>query len=110
MTASDRFLRVPAEVLDVLLRRRLSGTQWSILFWVIRRTLGRNRNTTPFSWYRIAAEFAIDRAGVVRAGRRLLPDGVLYLKGDEVGVRGITVLPGLPKSTYGTTAEGEKHD
>ena len=110
MTASDRLLRVPAEVLDVLLRKRLSGTQWSILFWVIRRTLGRNRSTTPFSWYRIAAEVAIDRGGVARAGRRLRLAGVLYLKEDEIGVRGIGVLPGPPKSAHGTTAEEEKYE
>jgi phage replication O-like protein O len=86
MTASDRFVRVPTELVEALLKERLSGTQFLIVLWVIRQTLGWNRRTTPFSWYRIAVELAMDRGGVVRAGQRLLRSGLLYLENDEIGV------------------------
>jgi len=97
MATSDRFVRVPTDLFETLLRTRLSGTQWRIVFWVIRRTLGWNRETTPFSWYRMAAELAMDRGGVVRAGHHLLHTGILHLIRDEIGIRPVEKLP--PDST-----------
>jgi hypothetical protein len=85
--ASNRFIRIPRDFLETVLQLRLSGLQWAVLCWVIHRTLGLNRNTTPFSWYRIAIELAMDRAGVVRAGHNLLRAGILYLEGNKIGIR-----------------------
>ena len=106
MTASGRFVRVPTDFLETLLRMRLSGTQWAILFWVTRRTLGWNRNTTPFSWYRIAVDLTMDRGGVVRAARHLLRVGALYLAGDEIGLGGIDVLPTQAQAMTKLSADG----
>jgi len=83
----DRFVRLPTDLLEALLRERLSGTQWRIVGWVIRRTLGWNRRTTAFSWYRIASEVRMDRGGVVRAGHGLVRSGIISLEGHEIGIR-----------------------
>lgn len=84
---SDRFIRLPNALLDALLRVPLTGTQWSILFWVIRRTLGWNRQTTPFSWYKIAKELRLDRGGIVRSARRMLDSEILEIQNGEVGIQ-----------------------
>ncbi len=87
MPGSDRFVRLPTELLESLLQVRLSGLQWRILFWVVRQTYGWNRNTAPFSWYRIATDLGINRGGVVRAGNRLLRCGILDLEAGHIGIR-----------------------
>src|SRR5258708_35338756 len=83
---TDRFVRLPTEVLEALLHVPLSGAQWRILFWVIRQTYGWNRNRTPFSWYRISKELSLDRGGVVRAGHKLLRKKFLSLEDNQLGV------------------------
>src|SRR5438128_10582942 len=113
MGMPDRFVRIPNDLLRTLLRTRLSGIQWSILCWIIGRTFGLNRNTTPFSWYRIAIELALDRGGVVRAGRDLLHGGILYLEGDKSGIRRIGFRPqrSTPKAdSLQTVAVSDNHD
>lgn len=87
MKDSKRYVRIPTRFLDALLRARLSGIQWSILCWVIRRTTALKADMTPFSWYWIAVELALDRAGVVRAGRQLLRIGILRRRGGAIGIR-----------------------
>jgi phage replication O-like protein O len=82
----DRFVRLPTELLEALLQVPLSGAQWRILFWVIRQTYGWNRNRTPFSWYRIAKELALDRGGVSRAGHKLLRKKFLSLEDNRLRV------------------------
>jgi hypothetical protein len=86
MPGPDRFVRVPTELLDALLHTPMNGTQWRILFWVIRRTLGWNRDLTLFSWYQIARDLGLDRGGVVRTGNRLTQAGVLSAVGNQIGV------------------------
>jgi phage replication O-like protein O len=86
MIQPDRFVRLPTKLLEALLRNRFSGAQWRILLWVIRQTLGWNRHATPFSWYRISKDLAMDRGGVVRAGHKLLSSGILCLDGDQIAV------------------------
>ena len=86
MFGPDRFVRVPTQLLDALLHTPMNGTQWRILFWVIRRTLGWNRDLTPFSWYQIARDLGLDRGGVVRTGNRLTQAGVLSVVGNQIGV------------------------
>jgi phage replication O-like protein O len=83
----DRFLRISNGLFDALLQARLSGAQWRILLWVIRQTLGWNRNTTPFSWYRIARDLALDRGGVVRAGHELIGRGILHSDDGQLGIQ-----------------------
>lgn len=82
----DRFVRFPTELLEELLRLRLSGTQWRIVCWVVRQTLGWNRRTTPFTWYRVAQELSLDRGGVVRAGNQLTGRQILFSADGEIGV------------------------
>lgn len=86
MPGADRFIRLPTELLESLLQVRLSGMQWRILSWVIRQTYGWNRNTAPFSWYRIATDLASNRGGVVRAGNRLLGCGILNSEANQIGI------------------------
>jgi phage replication O-like protein O len=82
----ERFVRLPTELLESLIRRRFSGTQWRVLLWVVRHTYGWNRTTTLFSWYRIASDLGSNRPGVARAGKRLLTEGVLSAEGDQIGM------------------------
>jgi hypothetical protein len=55
--------------------------------WVILQTLGWNRRTATFSWYRIAVQLAMDRGGIVRSGNSLLRSGILFLDRDEIGIQ-----------------------
>lgn len=87
MAGSDRFVRLPTELLEALLRTPLNGTQWHVLFWILRNTLGWNRNLTAFSWYQIARDLLLDRGGVVRCGNRLLKSGILFLQNGQVGIQ-----------------------
>lgn len=87
MPASGRFVRVPTELLEALLQTPLNGTQWRIVFWVIRHTFGWNRDMTPFSWYQIARDLALDRGGVVRAGNRLIQFRILSAMRNQVGIQ-----------------------
>jgi phage replication O-like protein O len=77
MSQPDRFVRVPTDLLEALLRARLSGTQWGILFWVIRQSYGWNRPGTSFTWYRIAQEMGMNRPAVYRAGQALFAAKIL---------------------------------
>jgi phage replication O-like protein O len=83
----DRFLRVPNAFFDALLALRLSGTEWRILLWVIRQTLGWNRTSAPFSWYRMAQDLQADRGGVVRAGHRLMRAGLIVVEANEIRIQ-----------------------
>lgn len=85
--SSSSFIRVPTPLFETLLRLSLSGTQWRILLWTIRKTLGWNRATTRFSWYRIAKELSMDRSGVVRAGNHLVNEQVLIIENGRLGIR-----------------------
>lgn len=76
----DRFVRIPNALIERLLKTRLTSVQWRILVWTLRNTSGWNRETTPFSWYRIAQELSLDRSGVVRAGNRLVQSAVLAIR------------------------------
>lgn len=83
----DRFVRFPTGLLEALLRTRLSGVQWRILLWVVRYTFGWNRQSTPFTWYRIAQELALNRSAVYRSGQALLAARVLVVYGNQLGVQ-----------------------
>ena len=85
MTGPDRFIRLPTDVLEALLRKRLSGAQWRIIFWVIRHTYGWNRPSTPFTWYRIAKELGMSRPALYRAGQALLAKGILVFAPRRAG-------------------------
>jgi phage replication O-like protein O len=82
----ERFVRFPLNLLEALLRARLSGTQWRILLWVVRHTLGWNRGWTAFSWYRIAKETGLDRAAAYRAGTALMRAQILVRHGEQIAV------------------------
>jgi phage replication O-like protein O len=82
----DGFLRMSNTLLEALLKLHLTGTQWGILFWTVRNTIGWNRDTTCFSWYRIARELSMDRGGVARAGNRLLNAKVLFVRDGRLGI------------------------
>ncbi|PWU05837.1 MAG: hypothetical protein C5B51_13645 [Terriglobia bacterium] len=83
---NDRFIRLPTPLLEALLRTPLNGVQSRIVLWVIRQTLGWNRDLAPFSWYRIATDLGLDRGGVARAGARLLRSGMLTAQGRQLGI------------------------
>ena len=83
----DGFVRISNTLLEALLKLDLTGTQWSILLWTLRNTIGWNRDMTRFSWYRIAKELSMDRGGVSRAGKRLLEVKVLLIQTGQLGIQ-----------------------
>src|SRR5579862_3869469 len=83
----DRFVRFPLDLLEALLRARLSGTQWRILLWVVRHTHGWNREWMPFTWYRIAKETGLDRAAAYRAGTALVQTHVLLQREERIAIQ-----------------------
>lgn len=80
----DRFVRFPTPLFESLLRARLSGGQWRVLLWVIRHTHGWNRRFTPFTWYQMAKDIALDRAATYRAGKALLRAGLLVVANHQL--------------------------
>jgi phage replication O-like protein O len=86
MTGPNRFIRLPTETLEALMRQRLSGAQWRLIFWVIRHTYGWNRPSAPFTWYRIAKELGMSRPALFRAGQNLLARGVLVLREGQLAI------------------------
>ena len=100
---SERFVRLPTPLLEALLGVRLNGTQWRVLLWMIRKTLGWNRNTTSFSWYQIASDLAMDRGGVVRAGHKLLGTGILYSEDCRLGIQRDSTFGSGPPRPHLTT-------
>lgn len=83
---TDRFVRLPSQWLDALLRTPLSGTEWRILLWVIRNTCGWGRAAVRFSWYQVARDLGADRGGVSRTGKRLLKNGLLQIELNQIGL------------------------
>ena len=86
MPEPDRFIRLPTAFLEAALHLPLTGTQWRVLLWIIRQTIGWNRQTTTFSWYAIAKDLALDRGGVLRAGQRLIRAGLIIICGNQIGL------------------------
>ena len=82
-----RFVRVPTELLETLLRSRLSGTQWSVLLWTVRYTYGWNRRFTPFTWYRIAKELRLSRPAIYRTGQALLAARILVVQDKQLMIQ-----------------------
>jgi phage replication O-like protein O len=87
MPVSDRFVRFPNELLEALLQTGLSGAQWRIILWVVRNTYGWNRESAPFTWYRVARELDTSRPGLYRAGQGLLAAGVLVTQEGRIAVQ-----------------------
>src|SRR5215467_4968914 len=84
---ADKFVRLPTELLEALLSSKLTGVQLRVILWVIRNTYGWNRELTPFSWYRIAKDLALNRGSVYRAGETLLKSAVLILQDRRLGMQ-----------------------
>jgi phage replication O-like protein O len=84
---ADKFVRLSTELLEVLLCSKLTGVQLRVILWVIRNTYGWNRALTPFSWYQIARDLALNRGSVYRAGETLLDSGVLILQDRRLGIQ-----------------------
>ena len=87
MRLTEPFTPIPNAILDALVRSRLSRGQWQIVIWVIRNTLGWNRQTVVFSWYQIAKEVGMDRSTVLRAARRLNLMQLLITKDASIGIQ-----------------------
>jgi len=92
MDGTDRFVRLPTELLEALLPLRLNGAQWRILLWVIRQTFGWNRPCTPFTWYTIAKDIGISRPALYRAGQALLAARILTLQTGQLSIQTDTLL------------------
>ncbi len=73
----DGYTRIANELLDAIIRARLSRRQYSVLLAVIRKTYGYNRKTTPISIRQIATMTGLDRANVIRTIRELVKMAVL---------------------------------
>jgi phage replication O-like protein O len=86
LMTEDGFSQISNTLFAALLKLNLTGTQWRILLWTLRNTIGWNREATRVSWYRIAKELSMDRGGVARAGRKLLAASVLFLRDGQLGI------------------------
>ena len=83
----NRFVRLSTDLLESLLRARLTGAQWRVLLWVIRYTDGWNRDWTSFTWYRMAKELDLNRAVTYRAGQALLKANILVSEEGRLAVQ-----------------------
>lgn len=87
MRLTEPFTPIPNVLLDALIHSHLSRGQWQIVIWVIRNTLGWNRNTVAFSWYKIAKEVGMNRSSVMRAARRLHRSNLLIIKDASIAIQ-----------------------
>jgi DNA-directed RNA polymerase specialized sigma24 family protein len=85
-TKRERFIQFSSPLLKTLLTRRLSGTQWRILLWVIRETSRHKQRATSFSWSRIARDLSIHRSNAFRAGMNLQRADLLSVHGGKIGL------------------------
>jgi phage replication O-like protein O len=88
MSESSRigFVRLSNQLLGGLLVAPLTAVQLRVALWVLRQTVGWNRPLTKFTWYGIAKDLCLDRAGVLRAGRTLLDGQLLYAESGRIGI------------------------
>src|SRR5207245_1392627 len=86
-TYLDDCVSLPNKLLDGLLAYRLTGVQLRTILWVLRNSAGVSREAAPFSWYQIARELGLDRAGVFRAGTRLIAAKILWLRDGVLGIQ-----------------------
>jgi phage replication O-like protein O len=100
-SARGGFVRIPSSLLDHLLTIRFSASELRIVLWVVRRTLGWNRHTTLFTWYQIAKDLQLDRAGVLRAGKALVSRDVLHVTEGRIGMKGADVPTAIQGSLNG---------
>ena len=84
---TDRFVRLPTDLLEAVLLSKVTGVQARILLWVTRHTYGWNRSFTPFTWYQIAKALSVDRAVIYRAAHKLLQGQMLHLQDGELGIQ-----------------------
>jgi hypothetical protein len=57
------------------------------LLWVLRQTVGWNRQYARFTWYQIAKDLLLDRPTVYRAGSALLAAGILRAHAKHVAIQ-----------------------
>lgn len=81
------FTRIPTVFLEALFRLHLNGTEWAIMMWTVRNTFGWNRDSTRFSWYRVAKTVATDRAAVYRTGKKLVAARLLVVVDGRLAVQ-----------------------
>ena len=80
MQVNESFIPVPNALAEALMSSKLSGGQCRLILWVLRNTLGWNRDSTRFTWYRIAKELGMNRSTTLRAARELIEFSVLLVK------------------------------
>jgi Bacteriophage replication protein O len=101
----EPFVRLPNRLMDALLANRFTLVEMKIILWVIRNTIGWNKPATPFTWYRIAAELGVDRAGVFRAGKRLAHSGMVTIKGTSIAIQADPAQWKLEKAMTGVNVD-----
>jgi|SRR5579872_3343637 len=85
--AIAKFISIAAGFLQAMAHKRLSGTQWRMILWVLRETSRRKRRTTPFTWSRIAQDLRQDRGDTWRAGKCLLRTKILFIQDGRIGLQ-----------------------
>lgn len=81
------FIAISERLLQSLITRHLSGCQWRILLWVIRKSARRKQPAVPFQWPEIAEALSLERGSVGRAGRVLIRNRILFTENKRVGLR-----------------------
>ena len=84
---NEPFTPVPSKLLETLVRQPLSGGQLRIVLWVLRSSLGWQRDSTSFTWYRIAKDTGMNRSAVVRASRALLSNSLIVVERGQIRVQ-----------------------
>ena len=86
MDLNESFMPVPNALVKALMRSTLSGGQCRLILWVLRNTLGWNRESTRFTWYRIAKDLGMNRSTTLRAARQLIEYSVLRIKDGQLSM------------------------
>ena len=68
---TDNFTKVPNAILEALIRHRLTGAQYTILLYVIRKTRGWGKTSDKISVSMIARESGYSRREIINSVRDL---------------------------------------
>ena len=81
--AGNNFVKIYRDALDCWLKKRLTGSEWTVLMYLASQTWGWHRASTKKSLAEIANEIGSTRKQVLRAIKGLEKAGLVMFEGEE---------------------------
>jgi len=75
----EGFTKIPNDILDAIIRQKLSATQERALLYIIRKTYGYNKDDDRISIKRMAEETGYSRRAMIGAVHDLYKMGIVQM-------------------------------